>query len=214
MKKTIKKYLNETFPELKVDSIHGKYYIRFELGGDLRNGTIERVNQAIKRASEIYNQTIGEGNVIILIEDYQTSIFDRENKNKKYLFSIVNEKQFKRFRGPFGQTYYEDDKYGNRVEKVSEDKLECDLLIGNSYLDKEQTVLIIEGISNLEMGFEPCIPQDLYFFSVEKQIGFRVYDDRGCDIWANDKEQLRPIYHKLNKWILDYDRPEIDKIFK
>ena len=70
---------------------------------------------------------------------------------------------------------------------------------------------IIEGIANLEMGFEPCIPQDLVFFCPLTTNALHIYDDRGCDIWSNDKETLRIIYKSLNDWILDYNRKEIDE---
>ncbi|MPN35793.1 hypothetical protein SDC9_183295 [bioreactor metagenome] len=40
-----------------------------------------------------------------------------------------------------------------------------------------------------------------------------LYDDRGLDIVAYDKATLIPIYNKLNKWILEYDRKQIDKMF-
>jgi hypothetical protein len=213
MKETIKEFINNSYPESGIDSISGKFYMRFELGGNLINGTRKRVEHAVRRATEIYNQTIGEGQVLIVIEEYENELFDPKNKNKKYLFSIINETQFKRIQGPFEQTY-EEYNGENKLENVLEDRLECDLVIGVSYIDKKKAKQIIEGIANLEMGFEPCIPQVLYFFSMNKKTGFRIYDDRGCDIWANDKEQLRPIYQKLNDWILDYDRPEIDKIFR
>ena len=170
MKKNIKEYLNKTFPELKADSIHGEYYIRFELGGNLRNGTKKRVTQVVKRAIEIYKQTIGEGKTLLLIEEYENEFYDQKNKNKNYLFSLIDETQFDRFHGPFEQTYYEEDNKGNLIEKVFKDKLECDLLIGETHLDNERVKKIIEGIANLEMGFEPSIPQDLYFFSMEKKL--------------------------------------------
>jgi hypothetical protein len=41
-----------------------------------------------------------------------------------------------------------------------------------------------------------------------------MYDDRGLDIIAADKETLRPIYLTFNNWILEHDRKEIDKQFE
>jgi len=43
---------------------------------------------------------------------------------------------------------------------------------------------------------------------------YHLYDDRGCDVIASNKENLRPLYEELNDWILDYDREQIDTIFK
>ena len=73
---------------------------------------------------------------------------------------------------------------------------------------------IIQGRANLEMGFEPAIPQNIYYYSPLNKIGFRIYDDRGCDVWSDYKEKLRPICENLNEWILDYNRAEIDAFFE
>ena len=215
MNKTIKRYLTSNYPELNLNSIHGKFNLRFELGGEiLENGTIERVNQAVSRATEIYKQAIGNDELIIAIEEYETDAYDIEKRNKDYLFELLPLDKLTKFKGPFGQTYYEIDKLGNRIEQIAEDELDCDLLIGKLNIDEKTISKIIRGRANLEMGFDPAIPQDIYYYSVSNKIGFRIYDDRGCDVWSNDKEKLRPLYESLNKWILDYNRPEIDKYFK
>jgi len=41
-----------------------------------------------------------------------------------------------------------------------------------------------------------------------------MYDDRGLDIIASDKDTLSPIYTKHNDWLLDYDRARMEEIFK
>jgi hypothetical protein len=214
MNRTIKEYLTNNFAELNLSSLRGKYNIRFELGGKIENGTTERINQVVNRASEIYNQAIGNNEIIISIEEYETDFYDLENKNQPYLSELITFENLDRFKGPFEQTYYETDKSGNSIEHIFEDKIDCDLLIGKITLDKETVSKIIRGKANLEMGFEPAIPQNIYFYSISKRIGFRIYDDRGCDIWSDNKENLKPIYESLNRWILDYDRPEIDSYFK
>ena len=215
MNETVKKYLTDKFPKLNLNSIHGEYNLRFELGGEtLKNGTIERVNQVLKRATEIYKLAIGFNEIIILIEEYENDIFNQERKNKQYLSELISLDKLSKFKGPFEQTYYEIDDSGIKTEHVFEDKLDCDLFIGNIILEEKTVSEIILGKANLEMGFEPSITQDIYFYSVINEIGFRIYDDRGCDVWSNDKEKLRPIYKKLSKWILDYNRPEIEEFLK
>lgn len=189
--------------------------IRFELGGKiLKNGTTERVSQVVKRANEIYKQAIGFDEVIIAIEESENDFYDINQSNKPYLSDLIPIKKLSKFDGPFGQTYYDIDELGNKVQQVAEDQLLCDLYIGKISIDEKNIDKIIRGKANLEMGFDPAIPQDIYFYSLSNKIGFRIYDDRGCDIWSNDKEKLRPIYKSLNKWILDYNRPEIDEYFK
>ena len=72
---------------------------------------------------------------------------------------------------------------------------------------------ILKGIGNYEQGGEPSIGQSVYFISTEKDIIFHMYDDRGCDIFSINKDTLLPLYHKYSKWILDYNRIEIDRAF-
>ena len=55
--------------------------------------------------------------------------------------------------------------------------------------------------------------KEIFLVNIDKKLIFNMYDDRGLDIIAADRETLRPIYETFNNWILDYDRNEIDKQF-
>lgn len=55
---------------------------------------------------------------------------------------------------------------------------------------------------------------DIYFVNVTQQMIYHLYDDRGCDVIASDKEDLRQLYVDFNDWILDYDREEINLLFR
>ena len=102
MNKTIKEYLISNHPELNLKSIYGKFNLRFELGGEiLENGTIERVNQAVSRATEIFNQAIGNNELIVVIEDYESDFFDIEKINKGYLSELLPLDILSKFKGPF-----------------------------------------------------------------------------------------------------------------
>lgn len=214
MKKTLQEELKRLIPNSGIETIHGKFYMRFELGGEGNKERLKRIQQATTRGSEIFKELIGNDEIIVAIEEWDNEFFDSNNENKQYIYEILSGTELKRINGPFEQTYFEEDEKGIKHEKIFEEPLECDLIIGKTRLNEEQITNIIEGIASLEMGEEPCIPQKVYFFSTGKQAGFRIYDDRGCDIWANSIEALRPIYKKLNSWILNYNRPEIDKMFK
>jgi len=214
MKKTLQEEIKRLVPDSGIESIHGKFYMRFELGGEDNNERLKRIEQATSRGCEIFNELIGNDEVILAIEEWENEFLDPNNKNKQYLHKILNGLELKRINGPFEQTYFEEDEKGIKHEKVFEELLDCDLIIGKTRLNEEQINNIIKGIASLEMGEEPCIPQNVYFFSIDKQAGFRIYDDRGCDIWANSIETIRPIYKRLNSWILNYNRPEIDEMFK
>lgn len=54
----------------------------------------------------------------------------------------------------------------------------------------------------------------IYFINLTKKLIYHLYDDRGCDIIAADKEEIRFLYDRYNDWILDYDRDKNDAIFK
>lgn len=56
--------------------------------------------------------------------------------------------------------------------------------------------------------------KEVYFMNIDKKLIFHMYDDRGLDVIAADKETIKPIYTKHNDWILDYDREQIDAQFK
>ena len=55
---------------------------------------------------------------------------------------------------------------------------------------------------------------EVYFVSLKREIIFNMYDDRGLDIIASNKQAIASLYHKYNSWLLDYDREAIDSVFK
>lgn len=79
------------------------------------------------------------------------------------------------------------------------------LLTAISYENYPHPSQILKGL------YRPGI--DIYFVNVTKKMIFHLYDDRGCDVIASNKEELYGLYKKLNDWILDYDRERIDKMF-
>jgi Domain of unknown function (DUF3885) len=52
-----------------------------------------------------------------------------------------------------------------------------------------------------------------FFLNISKKIIYHLYDDRGCDVIAADREHIRLLYEVRNEWILDYDRDKIDSTF-
>ncbi|EEK94781.1 hypothetical protein AT279_13640 [Bacillus cereus] len=41
-----------------------------------------------------------------------------------------------------------------------------------------------------------------------------MYNDRGCEVIAKNKEIIRDSYKKYKEWIPDYERESIDNLFK
>ena len=74
-------------------------------------------------------------------------------------------------------------------------------------------VSLLKAICNQDMGLEPRIFHRVYFININRKTIFHVYDDRGCDLLATSSATIRDVYSRYNDWILDYDRPEIEKVF-
>ena len=72
---------------------------------------------------------------------------------------------------------------------------------------------LLQEIIRADIGGINAFASNVYFADTHNVILFHLYDDRGADLVAADKELLRPIYEKFNNWILDYDRETIDAIF-
>ncbi len=72
---------------------------------------------------------------------------------------------------------------------------------------------IFKGIASFEMGKVPCIPQELYFYHAQSNKAFRMYDDRGCYLWANDQSTIKPFFEKYKKWIPAFHLEEIQAQF-
>lgn len=60
---------------------------------------------------------------------------------------------------------------------------------------------------------EPQSGYEIYFLNVTKGLIYHLYDDRGCDILAVNKEGIQYLYEGYNGWILEDNRKEIDALF-
>ncbi|OCA92991.1 hypothetical protein A8F95_02380 [Bacillus wudalianchiensis] len=74
-------------------------------------------------------------------------------------------------------------------------------------------VPLLKAICNKDLELKPRIFHRVYFININRKTIFRVYDDRGCDLLATSPATIRDVYNRYNDWILDYDRPEINKVF-
>ena len=65
-----------------------------------------------------------------------------------------------------------------------------------------------------DMGVQPYAEwRDIYFVDLQKRMIVHVYDDRGMDVIAMDKEAIAPFYTKFNDLLLDYDREKMKQQF-
>lgn len=192
-------------------SIGAKFYLRFELGKGYPNGTIERVNQAVERAMKIVDHIFKDlnTNLYVLAYEYEE---DFSYPGSKYLHKQINVNDpsnvYETKEMINSRTIITDE---NGVQ--SNEKTKVDLSIYKIQKKDVNFENILKGIANMEMGFEPKIYEEVYFFDRNKNIIFNMYDDRGCFVFSNDPENLRELYETKNDWIVDYDRPTIDKQF-
>lgn len=54
---------------------------------------------------------------------------------------------------------------------------------------------------------------DVYFANTDDIYLFFVYDDRGADLVAQNKETIRPLFENFKSCILNYDREKIMRLF-
>lgn len=179
-----------------------KYGIRFEIGvGDIYEKGINHCNKyiekALQRAITIYNNGIKTPS-LLMWETYPQS-----EEDKKYFVNLFFERIIPIFpQEVFSQVIDVND------ETIKLTQLFWDLKKSIIPIDKVFREIILGDIGGLSE-----FVSSIYVFDVENHVILHLYDDRGLDIVAYDKATLIPIYHKLNKWILDYDRKQIDKMF-
>jgi len=73
---------------------------------------------------------------------------------------------------------------------------------------------LLKEIIKADIGGCGALASSVYFLDKTNFVLFHLYDDRGLDLVAADKELLRPIFEHFNNWILDYDKEQINKTFE
>lgn len=215
LRQELQSYFDRVYPGTQIDTEHslgGQVHIIFELGGELQNGTIERVNQSTGRALTIFNETFIDSTreIFILIYEYQgKNIFNAANE---YLHKQFPSDSFKNFYNQLetvNTRYFTTDENGNDVL----DKNEVRIIVGKLPVKNISVKNILKGIANTEMGFHPGIEQRIFFFDPLTDKAFQMYDDRGCYVWSNNADKIRDIYLKRKDWIVEYHKSEIQKYF-
>lgn len=182
------------FEQLKNQS---KYWIRFELGLSQLEEK-DYFNEVYHRAKSIFHYMFGTNDEMLLVFSTDTHIAERRElpaikrflRNKKLIYGLTHETI------PF--EYDEEDmtttRYGLKVKKE-------DLFVD----------YIIRALGNKQSHRKPRIDANLYIVNLTRQTLFHMYDERGCDVYSLKKEELLPLYRESRKWILDYNRIEIDR---
>lgn len=159
-----------------------------------------------KRAITLFEAVHSPTDDIFVVMDVND--FDRGKQIKRKLrnFSPYIEKSLlyslKHHAKPY--VFHEDDEEG--IYKTHRFSLKCKT---SEFKYKP----LLKAICNQDLGISPSNFHRVYFINSNKKTIFHVYDDRGCDLLATSPDTIRDIYGTYNEWILDYDKPDIDKVF-
>jgi hypothetical protein len=208
-------FLNENFKGLKLEPplfYSWENGIRFEIG-EPGIPFYEKANlqQTFERAITLFKKVFADSDEMLLVTDVTSTSEDiflqKRPLNVYWKYIKDKEKRYKlRYKRIDG--YSDEGMTTHRfvLRCAKEDIRYVPLLKAICYEDFAHPSTILKN--NPPSGYE------IYFINVTKKLIYHLYDDRGCDVIAFDKETIRSLFEECNKWILEYDRDRIDRVFK
>ena len=207
MSDTLIKYLGENFPGL---FLHAPLFyrwpvgLRFDLGG--RATTPQDTDLVVERATALYEATFaGESTSIVVAQDWpREEAGDAALPHLTPLF-VFADRENVGLQKPNGQ-----------VEVVDPDEREA---VPHTLTWLKQPArafryeLVFEGIANADHARPPAISSCVYFINPASNIIFHMYDDRGLDVIARNRDAVYSIYRHFSGWLLDYDRSRMEQTF-
>lgn len=189
-----------------------KYGIRFEISmPGVEHGEKKNLLQMQERMNEIFHRVFTDEDEMLLVTDIhcdKNDTFLQKRPTKVYQKYIKNKELRKKLQHKMNPSVFlEEDMVTHRYVLACKknDIRYQPLLTAISYEDFPHPSQILRG------NFRASI--DIYFVNVSKKMIYHLYDDRGCDVIASNKNELLLLYKDLNNWILDYDRGKIDTLF-
>ena len=197
-----------------------EYGIRFEISMPwVQHEDRDNLQQIEERNNGIFNKVFHDNDEMLLVADIhceKNDTFLQKRPTKVYQKYIKNKELRRKLQHKVLPSVFLEDEDGEDYEEMVTHRfaLSCEksdirykpLLTAISYEDFPHPSQILKGF--------PRNGVDIYFINVSRKMIYHLYDDRGCDVIASNKEDLHSLYEELNDWILDYDREQIDKIFK
>lgn len=171
-------------------------------------GTDEYFREVIRRAVTIFQAVFSPTDNVLVV------LTDSGYRRKKIRFSNYA------FRQVIG-LQRKDVSY-SRFSNLYEAGDSRNVALFKTYAHRINCVNILSAIGNTDLP--PRNPRldkkyafsskEIYFINLSKNIIFNMYDDRGLDVIAVDRELLKPIYIAYNDWLLDYDRQKMNEQFE
>jgi len=182
--------------------------IRFEMGGGVDTPE-KRVKQVKQRAIKLFNalhKPSDEIYFVLFIDKWDNeSISDIENIVSKVFSNYISKIDFRNVIKQVQEFRYKD---LDDIDDIVTIRYCADVKYQQLKLEE-----LVEAIANRTLGLEPTVDGDIYLLNKTSKTIFHLYDDRGLDILAENKEILKSIYEKYNDWILGFDRERIEEIF-
>jgi hypothetical protein len=189
---------------------HAPNGIRFEIGGSepiyLDTSSEDLVSNpayidaAFERAKSIYRGLPHEPN-LLRIDGYPD-----EKSTQEIIDHICKYTELPLPHEQVMETIPDEDEIGEYFNQL---QLYWDLSAIKFQLDK-----LLREIIKGDIGGCKELVSSTYLIDSHNFILFHLYDDRGLDVVAANKELLRPLYESFSAWILDHDRKKIDLVFK
>jgi|WetSurMetagenome_2_1015567.scaffolds.fasta_scaffold196285_2 hypothetical protein len=201
MRQNITDYISLNFPKLVLRSplfYQWTYSLRFALENNFE--AEEYFHEVVRRASAIYSGIFDSEDEICII--YQKSVWrQRKIRKNEYLFKQIIEMSFDKVKFEDIKKYY-DCEIGKRAIIFTKAK---NILHQN----------LFTSLANTDFyNRRPRLRGELFFINMSKDVIILMYDDRGMDVISKSKNIIEPLYQKFNSIILEYDREQIDKVFK
>ncbi|KGX91117.1 hypothetical protein N781_05350 [Pontibacillus halophilus JSM 076056 = DSM 19796] len=209
----LKDFMNENYPnlELRPPLLYSwGIGIRFELGaeqkGEYDHPNNPYVSECYERAIALFESLHSPTEEILVVMDVNDLNKGKNLKHQLKNFPNYVKKSllFRLKHQALPYIFPEDDEEG--TFKTHRFTLRCKT-------SDLKYVPLLKAICNQDLGLKPFIHHRVYFININRKTIFHVYDDRGCDLLATSPATIKGTYIRHNDWILDYDRPEIDKVF-
>lgn len=219
---TLNRFMEEYFDRLELRPplfYLWKYGIRFEISNpDLSFGDKANLEQVYERSAGIFNRVFEENDEILLVmnvycekgskllQKRPLNLYRKYVKNKDTLKKLEHTVLPSVFLGDDDGDDYKNEVTHRFVLICPKNEIRyIQLLSAIAYEDFGHPSCILKGF--------PRNGYDIFFVNLTKKIIYHLYDDRGCDVIASDKEEIRFFYEEYKEWILDYDRKEIESLF-
>lgn len=216
-------YLHKTFPGL---ILKPSLYLQWKTG--IHFGLAEGIYQFKKNGELnhhmfdiVYSQTLAIFNALFDDEDelvLVTNVYQEKKANHKtkpfnvYKTALKDRKLVYRLILETRPYVFDD-------EEEAEDRITSQYHLTCSKQDLNYFSLI-KAACNQDFPLKPKFRKekgmyypDVFFINVSKNLIYFIYDDRGCEVIAADKETLRPVYEKYPEWLYEYNRADMKRLF-